>query len=62
MASLFTLILFFHVGAMAEGNSNATTVVAGFKTKAACEAAGKEAKKLVSGTVKALEFGCVEVK
>lgn len=54
----FILILFAHVGPLAEGNSNALTV-AEFSSQARCEAAGQAAKKLVQGTVKKIEFACV---
>ena len=56
----YTLILFFHVGAMGNGNSNATTVVDGFASHKECMEAGKEAKGLVSGSVKKLEYVCVK--
>lgn len=53
------LILLVHVGMIGSGNSNAITNVPGFATEADCIAAGRQAKALVSGTVKALEFACV---
>ena len=56
----YTLILFFHVGSMGSGNSNATTVVDGFASYESCVRAGKESEKLVSGSVKKLEFVCVK--
>jgi hypothetical protein len=56
----FVLILFFHVGAMGNGNSNAVDSVPGFKSSEECLAAGAQAKKLVSGTVKELNFACVK--
>lgn len=51
------LILFAHVGAMGNGNSNALTT-AEFNTRANCEAAGKLAKSMASGTVKQIEWVC----
>jgi len=54
----FILILFAHVGPMADGNSNALTV-AEFTSKERCEAAGPAAKKLVQGTVKKIEWVCM---
>lgn len=54
----FILIIFAHVGPMADGNSNALTV-AEFTSQARCEAAGSAAKKLVQGTVKKVEWTCV---
>lgn len=56
----WVLILFVHVGAMGDGNSNALTNVPGFATQAECEVAGKQSKKLTSGTVKSLEYVCVQ--
>ena len=53
------LIIFAHVGALGQGNSNALTT-AEFTTKARCEAAGTEAKKLANGSVKSIDFRCVE--
>lgn len=52
------LILFAHVGPLADGNSNALTT-ATFQTQAACQRAGEAAKKLASGTVKTISFSCV---
>jgi hypothetical protein len=57
---VYVLILFAHVGPMGSGNSNALTNVPGFKSLAECNSAGEKVKKLVSGTVKAMEFVCVE--
>jgi len=54
------MILFFHVGIMGSGNSNAVTSVPNFKTQQECQVAGNAAKKLVSGTVKEVSFVCVE--
>jgi hypothetical protein len=53
------LILFAHVGPMGTGNSNALTV-AEFSSKARCEAAGQSAKQMAKGSVKSIEFTCVE--
>lgn len=55
---MWILILFAHVGAMGQGNSNAITTTQ-FSSQQRCEAAGAAAKKLVSGTVKQMEFVCV---
>jgi hypothetical protein len=54
------LILFFHVGPFGEGNSNATTNITGFISQEECTEAGKEAKKLASGSVKTMDFVCVK--
>lgn len=55
----WVLIIFAHVGALVPGNSNALTT-AEFTSKARCEAAGNSAKKLASGSVKNIDFRCVE--
>jgi len=57
MQTLFILILFAHVGALGDGNSNALAT-ATFSTKAACENAGQQAKRLADGTVKKIEYTC----
>lgn len=54
----FVLILFAHVGALGQGNSNALTV-AEFTSQARCEAAGQAARRLASGSVKSIEWVCV---
>lgn len=56
----FTLILFFHVGVMGDGNSNATTTVPNFSSEKECVTAGEQSKKLVAGSVKALEYVCIK--
>jgi hypothetical protein len=55
----FILILFAHVGPLAEGNSNALTV-AEFSSKERCEAAGRAAQKLALNTVKKIEWTCAQ--
>lgn len=54
----FVLILFAHVGAMGDGNSNALTV-AEFTTQERCMAAGKSVAGMALGTVKSIEWVCV---
>lgn len=54
------LLLFVHVGPLGDGNSNAITSVPGFTSAGACEQAGRKAGGLVNGTVKKLEYVCVE--
>lgn len=56
---IYVLILFAHVGIMADGNSNAITTHE-FSGKTTCMAAGNAAKALVKGTVKEISFVCVE--
>lgn len=51
------LIVFAHVGAMGNGDSNALTT-AWFSTQAKCEDAGKAARKLAEGSVKKIEYAC----
>ena len=55
----WVLILFAHVGAMGNGDSNALTT-AYFTSQQTCEAAGKAAKKLSEGSVKKIEYACVK--
>ena len=55
----FILILFAHVGPLAEGNSNALTV-AEFSSRERCEAAGRAAQKMALNTVKKIEFICAQ--
>lgn len=52
------LILFVHVGAMGDGNSDAITT-AEFRSEQACKNAGKLAKGMATGTVKSIEWVCV---
>lgn len=60
MVTTWVLILFFHVGPIGSGNSNAATTVPGFISVQECQAAGDQAKKLTDGTVKATSFVCVQ--
>lgn len=55
---MWILILFAHVGPMANGNANALTT-AEFNTQQRCIAAGQAAKDMARGTVKSIEFTCV---
>ena len=57
---MWILILFVHAGFMSNGDSMSITAVPGFATEAGCNAAGQKTKGLVGGTVKNLEFVCVE--
>lgn len=58
----WALIIFFHVGPMGDGNSNATSVVHGFTTAQLCEQAAVKVKPLVRGTMKNVETVCVRVE
>lgn len=59
MGTIFVLILFAHVGPLGDGNSNAITTQE-FTSQERCQAAGQAAKQLVRGTVKQIEFACVQ--
>lgn len=54
---MWILILFAHVGALGDGNSNALTT-AEFRTQEACVSAGNASKRMAQGTVKQIEFVC----
>lgn len=57
----WVLVLFVHAGAMsAKDNSMGITNVSGFKTEAACVAAGKQSESLVSRTTKDIRFVCLK--
>ena len=60
MIETWVLIMFFHVGAMGDGNSNATAVVPNFISQQECQMAGAQAKSLVSNTVKQMSYTCVK--
>ena len=55
----WVLIIFAHVGAMGNDNSNALTT-AYYTSYENCKTAGREAKKLAMGTVKSIDFVCVK--
>lgn len=55
----YILIIFAHVGAMGDGNSNALAT-APFTTEAACKAAGEAAKSMAKGTVKSIDYRCAK--
>jgi hypothetical protein len=56
----YILILFAHVGAMGDGNSNALASIPGFASKQECDTAGESAKRLGNGTTKEIKFVCVK--
>ena len=56
---MWVLILFVHVGALGNGNSNAITTQE-FLAPETCQAAGTAAQKLVQNTVKELSFVCIK--
>lgn len=53
------LILFAHVGPMGSGNSNALATQV-FSSQSTCIQAGESARKLVTGSVKSIEYVCVK--
>lgn len=54
------LVLFVHAGMLSEKDSMALTSVPGFKTEAACQAAGKQSEALTKRTTKEVKFVCVK--
>jgi len=58
--SIYVLIIFAHVGMLSGNNNSNALTVAEFTSKERCVAAGRAAEKLASGTVKKIEWGCVE--
>lgn len=59
---MWVLIIFAHVGMMGKGDSNALTTVSGFTSNRTCMEAGAISKTLTQGTVKEINYKCVEVK
>jgi hypothetical protein len=58
----WVLIVFVYAGIMANTDSVALTNVPGFKSEAACKAAGDITHSLDDGTTKNVVYVCVEVK
>jgi hypothetical protein len=56
----YVLVLFLHAGMMSEKDSMALTTVPGFKTEAACLAAGKQSESLGKRTTKEVRFVCLK--
>lgn len=56
------LIIFIHAGMLSEKDSVTMTNVPGFKTEAACLAAGKQADALVKRTTKEVKFICAKAE
>lgn len=57
----WVLVLFVHAGVLSGKDSMALTNVAGFKTEASCQAAGKASEALTKTTTKDTRFVCVKV-
>lgn len=56
----WVLVLFVHAGMLSDKDSMALTNVPGFKTQAACEAAGKTTESLTKSTTKSTRFVCLK--
>lgn len=56
----WVLVLFLHAGIMSDKDSMAATSVPGFKTEAACLAAGKQSEALAKRTTKEVKFVCLK--
>ena len=54
------LVIMIHAGIMSSKDSMALTNVSGFKTEAACQAAGKASVALGKGTTKDVVFVCLK--
>ena len=56
----YVLVLFLHAGMLSEKDSMALTTVPGFKSEAACLAAGKQSEALGKRTTKEVRFVCLK--
>lgn len=56
---IWILVIYIYAGALSKGDSVTLTTVDGFKSKQACEAAGRDSGPLVSGSFKDLRFACL---
>lgn len=56
----YILVLYIYAGMLARGDSVAIQYIPGFKTVAACKAAGNAAMPLVKDSAKELRFVCLE--
>jgi len=54
------MVLFLHAGMLSDKDSMALTTVPGFKTEAACLAAGKQSEALAKHTTKQARFVCLK--
>jgi hypothetical protein len=54
----FILLVFIHVGALGDGNSN-SGFSQEFHSQNSCVQAGNQYKKLAQGTVKVIDYVCV---
>lgn len=56
----YVLVLFLHAGMLSDKDSMALTTVPGFKSEAACQAAGKQSEALTKRTTKEVRFVCLK--
>lgn len=56
----WVLVLFVHAGMLSDKDSMALTTVPGFKSEAACQAAGKSSEALAKRTTKEVKFVCLK--
>lgn len=56
----YVLVLFLHAGMLSQKDSMALTTVPGFKTEAACMAAGRASEDLGKRTTKEVKFVCLK--
>lgn len=56
----YIMVLFLHAGMLSDKDSMALTTVPGFKTEAACLAAGKQSEVLAKRTTKEVKFVCLK--
>lgn len=56
----YVLVLFLHASMLSEKDSMALTTVPGFKSEAACQAAGKQSEALAKRTTKEVRFVCLK--
>ena len=54
------LVLFIHVGAVSDSNNLTMTSVPGFRSEAACQAAGVQSQDLVKRTTKNIRYVCLK--
>lgn len=54
----WVLVIYIYAGVLASGDSVAIAHIPGFKSEAACAAAGSATKPLVKGSAKELRYVC----
>lgn len=58
----WVLVIFLHAGILSGKDSMTATTVEGFKSEAACLAAGRHSEVLGKNTTKDVKWVCLEVK